>query len=420
MRVLRRTQPDYFKYGNSIEQKINFILQRLEKLSPERARLYRSYYASFFNEVQWIEEGALNPIPDSDHIISPPPGCLVRQTVNQSQPVLPADKRYFIDKDVWDRLDDNQKTGLLLHEIIYREALSIGHVNSVSTRYLNGFISSSEMAEISVPAFNKLLTDLGFTTNSIQGASIDLKMPVEFYPTGQLKTATVLSESFFTVQNQKLSIRDQISFYPNGQPESLFLAEPQNFLWGTKILNLAPYEVQFYENGFLKRITLLKQASYIEKAAQLNLHGVLEFYPNGILKKGHGSGKIELGALFNRQEALIEGPIQFDEAGIPSSFVLIKSTPFNGFGYEIDIIGQTQLDAIGFLTLFALDREQNLKIQKNFFVRATPFSNIKVENRQIRSLRLAQTAWLMNQEKKTQKYETGSWLQLDSQGLVIQ
>lgn len=417
-RVMRHIQPDFFELGKNIDQKMDIILKRLEKLSPERARLYRSYYASFLSEVQWIQEGGLNTIPDSDHIISPPPGCLVRQTVNQSQPLLPYDKRYFVDQEVWDHLDDNQKTGLILHEIIYREALSIGHVNSVSTRYLNSFISSSQMDQISVREFNKLLKDLGFTTNSIHGVAINLKMPVEFYQNDQLKNAEVVNGSYYLYQGQQISVRDQISFYPNGQLESLFLAEPQDLVWNTKTLSLAPFELQFYETGSLKRMTLRKPTFYKDKLAQLTLHGTVDFYQNGHLKKSLASGLIHLGAFFETNEAVIEGPTQLDEDGTPRFYVLTTAVHFRGFGYDLEITGQTQADSTGFLTLFALAREQNLKIQRSF-IRAAPFSNIKVENRQIRSLKLAESAWLLNQKHTTQKYERGSWLQIDSEGLVI-
>jgi hypothetical protein len=55
------------------------------------------------------------------------------------------DKIYLIDRDLWERLDNNNKAGLVLHEIIYRESIRGGAVNSRAVRKYNGLILTGEL-----------------------------------------------------------------------------------------------------------------------------------------------------------------------------------------------------------------------------------------------------------------------------------
>ena len=43
-------------------------------------------------------------------------------------------------------MDETQKAGLVLHELVYREALSYGHADSILTRYFVALISSPRTA----------------------------------------------------------------------------------------------------------------------------------------------------------------------------------------------------------------------------------------------------------------------------------
>ena len=56
-------------------------------------------------------------------------------------------------------MNNDSKAGLILHEIIYRDALARGHENSIHVRYLTGLITSTEMSNptMNAEAFNQIL-----------------------------------------------------------------------------------------------------------------------------------------------------------------------------------------------------------------------------------------------------------------------
>jgi hypothetical protein len=110
--------------------KINRILQNLSKLANIRSKKYAELSNDFFNQAVLIPNVDLVDIPDSQNIIVPK-NCKVEQLAIQREPQLPGDKRYTISKDLWDQMDGNQKAGLILHEVIYRDALEWKHENSV-------------------------------------------------------------------------------------------------------------------------------------------------------------------------------------------------------------------------------------------------------------------------------------------------
>lgn len=72
-----------------------------------------------------------------------PRGCKIEQIAIQKEPAFPEDKRFTVSKDLWDLLDEDNKAGLVLHEIIYREALLYGHEDSVNARYVNSIWTSA-------------------------------------------------------------------------------------------------------------------------------------------------------------------------------------------------------------------------------------------------------------------------------------
>src|SRR5690606_18925272 len=55
---------------------------------------------------------------------------------------------FLVDKDLWEELDNDNKVALIFHEIIYAEAISYGHLNSLMTRSLNiKLLTSSNLGD---------------------------------------------------------------------------------------------------------------------------------------------------------------------------------------------------------------------------------------------------------------------------------
>ncbi len=114
-------------------------------MDPTRNSKYLAWLATFKNESNFLAGVELVDISDSEHIAIPA-GCKIVQLIIQKDPKYPGDMRYTISKDYWDQMTTTQRAGAIVHEIILREAVVespySGNRNSLSTRYLNGILSS--------------------------------------------------------------------------------------------------------------------------------------------------------------------------------------------------------------------------------------------------------------------------------------
>jgi hypothetical protein len=167
-RVLRGLTLDMGDASQDYHEKIETVLNKLARVSPTRAKKYKELYANFFENTVLIPDFDLVFIPDADNI-GIPKNCSLRQAAVQRAPEFPNDKRYFISKEYWDLMDNNSKAALVLHEIIYNEAIFFRHDNSKAVRYVNSYITSSEINTISQWDFNYLLTSAKFNVVDIYG-----------------------------------------------------------------------------------------------------------------------------------------------------------------------------------------------------------------------------------------------------------
>ena len=103
-------------------------------------------------ESAFISGADLVPVDDSNHIVVPH-GCAVVQIALQKEPNFPIEKRYTINKDLWDLLPPMQQAGLMIHELLYTQALGAGARDSVGVRYLNALLSSGKIADTTLFAF---------------------------------------------------------------------------------------------------------------------------------------------------------------------------------------------------------------------------------------------------------------------------
>ncbi len=134
-------------------------LRDLEKINPARARIYHARIESFYNDASFVSDARLEDIPDSAHVVLPI-GCALKQIAIQVPRGLPRDPIYIVDKSLWDAMDLENQAGLILHEVIYTDAIRYGHTNSISVRYLNGVLPSDRLAGMSIQEYDEWLRTL--------------------------------------------------------------------------------------------------------------------------------------------------------------------------------------------------------------------------------------------------------------------
>lgn len=192
------------------QEKVNYALNRMAQVAPHRAKLYQVWFSTFLQETEFVSGEELVDIPDSS-LLSIPKNCKIRQAAVQlaDKDILFGLTRYTINGDIWEQLDSTQKAGLVLHELIYREAIGAGHGSSLRVRYLNSLISSAELNRIYATSSDmevyNLFESLGFKHVDIRGLNVRIDGPLE-------KVAEVDDDGFKTYETRyRLH-----SFYENG------------------------------------------------------------------------------------------------------------------------------------------------------------------------------------------------------------
>ena len=139
---------------------VEIALQRLGKVNPTRQARYAKWAKSFHEEAAYIPNANLVDIDDSRHIVLPA-GCTISQIAIQ-RPIREGieKKRYVINDDLWKELNPLNQAGLILHELIYREAIEGDISDSKLVRLINSLIFSDTLSSVSFPSYAALLKDL--------------------------------------------------------------------------------------------------------------------------------------------------------------------------------------------------------------------------------------------------------------------
>lgn len=144
-------------------EKVNYVLDRLKKFDPVAAARYQERANKFIEESAFVDESIIKDVQDGAEIIEPIGQC--KRMLWARQIIEPGafEARYLIDKNLWIHADENQRAGLILHEIILTDAYSFyKHTNSKSTRYYNSVISSVAMRSLTDKDYYQLLKDSRF------------------------------------------------------------------------------------------------------------------------------------------------------------------------------------------------------------------------------------------------------------------
>lgn len=144
--------------GNTLNEKVDSIISRVEKIDPSRAWAFRNWYKDFFQESKFIPGVELGDIPDQGDALWPV-NCKIKQLVVQTDVKPPLNPhRYTFSQDLWNLLDDNSKVATIIHELIFREARIKGHRSSQAVRYLNGLFWADRLNQLTLPEYIKLIT----------------------------------------------------------------------------------------------------------------------------------------------------------------------------------------------------------------------------------------------------------------------
>ncbi|CAE79083.1 hypothetical protein AB1A81_05355 [Bdellovibrio bacteriovorus] len=128
------------------------VLKNLSRFSPTQSRNYVRRLSQFIDESDFKSEVTLADIKDSRHLFQPrDEACKVQQIAIRKKEASAASKRFLVDQDLWNKLSERGKAGLILHEIIYEHFYKLGEDDSIKARQLNAYLFS-ENAQKDKPA----------------------------------------------------------------------------------------------------------------------------------------------------------------------------------------------------------------------------------------------------------------------------
>jgi len=180
-RVVRGITIDISTFPGNWKAKAQTVIDRLGAQSMLRQKIYSLWLNSFESDRKILQGVTFNNVPDAMNI-GVPKGCEFEQAALQIIPRFPGDFRYYLNDELWAAMDDNQKAGLVLHEIVYREALAYGQTDSVASRYFVGLISSPAIAAMTIDDFVDSLERAKFEQTDIPAVGSLTQMKLTFNP----------------------------------------------------------------------------------------------------------------------------------------------------------------------------------------------------------------------------------------------
>jgi hypothetical protein len=259
----------------SVEEKVDLALSRIKTRAPKRFQRYQKLVNEFFEESKFISNIHLVDISDSENVLLGK-GCVVEQLAIQQEPIFEEDARYLINKDLWDLLSLDHQAGLVLHEIIYFEAIhqfSEPHENSKLVRYFNSFISSDVGANASNKVFYEtIIKSKLHGSEEIKGHSfyINAKTKLVFDTKGEtLMSIVTESESAYLLQGKlHFGVLAGSTFLP--KPSTIW---PQGNSYLATKMHKATFgqKVQLDENQFVIEGLVHKGQSLVSSSYELEI-----------------------------------------------------------------------------------------------------------------------------------------------------
>lgn len=129
--------------GNDVYQKAHAVIDRIQGFSKAFNQDWHKTLDEFKKgDMTFIDRGVITDINDGRTVVSPSRKCFKVQAGLQVKNPGPYQYRVMIDKDLWNKMNDFTKVGLLVHEVIYKTALAQGHEDSDKVRLVNSFLFS--------------------------------------------------------------------------------------------------------------------------------------------------------------------------------------------------------------------------------------------------------------------------------------
>lgn len=139
-----------------VAHKIEVALSRLKPYNSTLELVFRNKAKEFFESVSFRERVELPDTKDTGEVLLDE-NCVLKQLAMQKFDHFPGEPFYVVDKKLWEKLDNNHKAGLVLHEVIYGTFGPLGFTDSKFSRYFNAMLSSKRIEKYSKGQYDGFL-----------------------------------------------------------------------------------------------------------------------------------------------------------------------------------------------------------------------------------------------------------------------
>lgn len=207
--------------------KVKLVLERVKKFDPYRSARYEIARSQFEANAKFLHNADLPNTVDVG-LTSIPDSCQLIQIAIQLKPELPGQKLYTIDGDLWEKLDENNKAALVLHEIIYGEASERMHIDSTKVRYFNALLTSNELLNYTQNQFDDFLSVCNLLESGEEFDEIVFdRKTIRRYPSGSFQSGQVLVGNQNYIRrygafeyHTAIHLKQGLSYLENGIPYS--------------------------------------------------------------------------------------------------------------------------------------------------------------------------------------------------------
>lgn len=150
-----------YKLEQSYNNIVNDVLTNLERFNSVQSGQYKKRFVDFLAETEFKSGASLVNIKDSKHFFEPKDNnCKILQIAIRRNEVSDSMKRFLIDEDLWNKLSERDKAGLVLHEIIYEHFFKLGEEDSIKARSINAYLFSEKAYQDNGDVYWKMIKDL--------------------------------------------------------------------------------------------------------------------------------------------------------------------------------------------------------------------------------------------------------------------
>jgi hypothetical protein len=197
------------------QEKVRDAIQLMAKFDPSLAKLIEASTNRFINSF-YSHPNAIPSIDDEGKIVLVPSDCKLMQLAIQVKPEFEGDVEYYVDANMFQFLDEDNKAVLALHEGVYEVARNTSAFkDSFKVRYFLAHVLGQILPTLE--SFNELLVNLTFTR---ERHGLKLEKIVDTYDSGEIRTIEVINggnHGVFFGNKLDLYPGSKVEFYRNGE-----------------------------------------------------------------------------------------------------------------------------------------------------------------------------------------------------------